>query len=99
MEKICSHSICTGCGVCVAQCPSQSISMCVDSGLGHVFPHINQATCIDCGLCEKKCPALHPPQGVKPIFAYAAWSKDEEDYKNQHKNLTCFNFPKDAFIN
>ena len=25
--------------------------------------------------------------------------KDEEDYKNQHKNLICFNFPKDAFIN
>ena len=27
------------------------------------------------------------------------YTKDEEDYKNQHKNLTCFNFPKDAFIN
>ena len=25
--------------------------------------------------------------------------KDEEDYKSQHKNLICFNFPKDAFIN
>ena len=27
------------------------------------------------------------------------YTKDEEDYKNQHINLTCFNFPKDAFIN
>ena len=25
--------------------------------------------------------------------------KDEEDYKSQHKNIICFNFPKDALIN
>lgn len=82
MEKICDYSNCTGCGLCVAQCPKHSISMEVHGSLGHLYPEIDQDTCIDCGLCVRKCPAIHAPKLEKPTVAYAAWSKNEEDYKS-----------------
>ena len=82
MEKVCEYNICTGCGLCAAQCPKNSISMEMLNSFGHLYPVINQDTCIDCGLCINKCPAIHAPKLEKPATAYAAWSKDEEDYKS-----------------
>ena len=82
MIDICRKEYCTGCGLCVSQCPKQCISLQVDAKFGHLYPHIEQTTCIDCGLCQKKCPANHAVDGIKPKVAYAAWSKDEEDYRS-----------------
>jgi len=81
MKNICDHSICTGCGLCAAQCPKNCISMTISGSLGHLFPKIDQNVCIDCGLCIKNCPALHPLEKKKADVSYAAWSKDEEDYR------------------
>ena len=53
----------------------------IDDSLGHLYPKINQDVCIDCGLCQKNCPALHPLEKKKANVSYAAWSKDEEDYR------------------
>ena len=53
----------------------------VDS-LGHLYPIINKEACIDCELCQKKCPVLNPVELNHPTAAYAAWSRDEEDYKS-----------------
>lgn len=80
MKEICSLDICTGCGLCVSQCPKQCISMYVGI-VGHLYPVIDQSKCISCGLCQKSCPSIHVPQKRKPVTAYAAWAKDFEDYK------------------
>lgn len=81
MKNVCSYDICTACGLCAAQCPKKCILMDIDDSLGHLYPIINQDACIDCGLCQKNCPALHPLELKKAETAYAAWSKDEEDYR------------------
>jgi len=41
---------CTGCGVCVDECPVDAISMEVDSAA------IDMAECIRCGVCHDICP-------------------------------------------
>ncbi len=79
MRKICDNKICTGCGLCAARCPKHCITM--KAGLlGHLFPEIDQNKCIDCGLCQKGCPSLSEIDCGYPQKAYAAWSKDAEDY-------------------
>ena len=55
--------------------------MSVHGSLEHLYPSIDSITCIDCGLCQKSCPALHPLEQKSPTMCYAAWSKDEVDYK------------------
>lgn len=82
MSAICNHRDCTGCGLCVASCPKKCISMEPDNRFGHLFPKVNQSACIDCGLCQKNCPVLHPVEQIDPLTVYAAWSKDEDDYKS-----------------
>ncbi len=82
MTKVCDYKDCTGCGVCAAQCPKKCISMESGNQFGHLFPKIDQSSCIDCGLCQKNCPALHPVERNSPFTAYAAWSKDDVDYKS-----------------
>lgn len=81
MKLICEKTQCTGCGLCAAKCPKHCISM-VEGELGHLYPFINQNLCIDCGLCQKVCPSQHNIKCSYPLTAYAAWSKDDEDYKS-----------------
>ena len=81
MKDICSEHICTGCGLCVTVCSKCAISF-RKGKLGHLFPIIDQTKCIDCGLCQKKCPAINTPNLYYPKKAYAAFSKDIEDYKS-----------------
>lgn len=79
MKLICDKKECTGCGLCAARCPKLCIDM-KPGLLGHLFPKIDQAKCIDCKLCQKSCPSLQEISAGYPKKAYAAWSKDEEDY-------------------
>lgn len=48
--------------------------------LEHLYPEIDQSKCIDCKLCQKGCPSLQDISSCYPKKAYAAWSKDEDDY-------------------
>ena len=41
---------CTGCGVCVDECPVDAISMKIEEAV------INMAECIRCGICHDVCP-------------------------------------------
>lgn len=79
MKVICDYKDCTGCGLCAARCPKQCIEM--EPGfLGHLYPEIDQDKCIDCKLCQKGCPSLQDIESSYPKKAFAAWSKDDEDY-------------------
>lgn len=79
MKLICDYKDCTGCGLCAARCPTQCIEM-KPGFLGHLYPEIDQDKCIDCKLCQKGCPSLQDIESSYPKKAFAAWSKDEEDY-------------------
>lgn len=41
---------CTGCGICINECPVNAISMKVSEA------EINMAECIRCGVCHDVCP-------------------------------------------
>ena len=82
MNNICDKAQCTGCGLCAARCPKHCITMRAIGKLGHVYPVIDQGSCIDCGLCRKGCPSLVEIECRYPQKAYAAWSKDGDDYKS-----------------
>ena len=79
MKVICDYKDCTGCGLCAARCPKQCIEM-KPGFLGHLYPEIDQDKCINCKLCQKGCPSLQDIESSYPKKAFAAWSKDEEDY-------------------
>lgn len=79
MKLICDKKGCTGCGLCAARCPKHCIEM-KPGFLGHLYPEIDQSKCIDCKLCQKGCPSLQEISSCYPKKAYAAWSKDEDDY-------------------
>lgn len=80
MKQICPPDKCNGCWACYNACPKQCIQMKVGKLL-HLYPVINQEKCIDCGLCQKVCPNNHPLPQNKPLHTYAAWAKDEQEYK------------------
>lgn len=40
---------CTGCETCVAECPSEAITMADEKAV------VNEETCIDCGVCVDAC--------------------------------------------
>ena len=82
MENICDYKICTGCGLCVSECPKRCISLVRRGSLGHLFTKIDSLICNDCGLCKKNCPAICGTKYNTIRTAYAAWSKDDEEYRN-----------------
>lgn len=81
MEVICDKIHCTGCGLCAALCPKHCITM-QAGNLGHLYPEIDQSVCVDCRLCKKNCPQLGDMEFRYPQKAYAAWAKDDDDYKS-----------------
>jgi formate hydrogenlyase subunit 6/NADH:ubiquinone oxidoreductase subunit I len=43
-------NLCSGCGICVEQCPADAIF------LDEVYADIKMDNCIHCGLCHESCP-------------------------------------------
>lgn len=80
MINVCPFDQCTSCAACANVCPRSCITMVADKHFGHYKPLINQSLCVDCGLCQKTCPQTNPVGLHHPITAFAAWSKDLDDY-------------------
>ena len=68
--------ICTGCGSCVAVCPSAAIQMQPDEH-GFLHPAVEAAACTDCGLCARKCPVSTPPQVSAHTEILTGYANDE----------------------
>ncbi len=51
---------CVGCGLCVAVCPKNCITMARDEE-GFSYPEIDIDVCINCGLCSKQCVGVQTP--------------------------------------
>ena len=99
MEIVCDYNICTGCGLCVAECPKQCISLTKRGHLDHFYPQIDTHICIDCGLCKKKCPAIRNVILKKAQIAFAAWSRDENDYVSSSSGGAGAVFSKHVILN
>lgn len=66
-----NRDLCTGCGMCVGQCPNRLIEIsdlkstvhvtCCNLSKGNFTRAVCSVGCISCGLCEKACPedAIH----------------------------------------
>lgn len=78
--KLASPDSCTGCGACMQSCAKGAISM-VEGKMGHLYPFINKDLCVGCGICELNCSILHPIETHPIMNAYAAWAKNEIEYK------------------
>lgn len=82
MKEICNIKQCTGCGLCASLCAKKSITMKSIDYFGHLYPVVDKDSCVDCGLCRKICPTLHIQPQNNPLQCFAAWSKDEDDYRS-----------------
>ena len=79
MEQVCDYSICTGCAACGSVCPKKCISF-IEGKKGHLYPKIDTSICIDCKKCKRTCPALKPNTGQLPQKAFAAFTRNQDDY-------------------
>lgn len=79
MNMICEENTCYGCGLCVAECPMNAISMRESEITGHFKPIINTEKCIDCGRCVEKCPYNQSIEFYENIRTFAAYRKNAEE--------------------
>jgi coenzyme F420 hydrogenase subunit beta len=56
IRKTVQDDLCTGCGACVAVCPTNAVRMIKHYPKGIYIPKINHKKCNLCGLCSKVCP-------------------------------------------
>lgn len=82
MKGICDIKDCTGCGLCASVCTQKCIKMTVRDKLGHLYPCIDSSLCTDCGKCRRLCPVLNKVPLVPASAAYAAWARDDNEYRS-----------------
>lgn len=83
VEKV-SQDVCTGCGLCQAICPHETLMLHYNKD-GFLVPIVCNDNCDGCNQCVEWCPTLRRP----PVFkrykdpkVYAAWSLDPEIRRN-----------------
>lgn len=67
---------CSGCGLCMVNCPTHAITMHEDKW-GFLVPVIKKDQCIHCGKCELECIENKLPIKQMPHICYAAVAKNE----------------------
>lgn len=81
-KNIIDNDLCTGCGVCMLECPKKCITMKMNDE-GFLYP-FKSDQCINCGICTNTCPRINP-KNVESNFkkqAYAALSRNTTIWKN-----------------
>jgi len=82
-----NYDNCTGCGLCVEECPQKILTLVPRTRVGSIVLCSNRSTvkasviktckvgCIKCELCVKSCPegAITMVNGI-PVTAYAKWT-------------------------
>ena len=70
---------CLGCQLCADICPTEAISLPIDSE-GKTVPTVDTLKCKNCGMCRSKCPAIRADYEDTVDSLYAAIS-----VRNKHK--------------
>lgn len=75
-------TLCTGCGVCAAVCPVQSITM-VKGAYDFLYPSIDETSCINCNKCDRFCYVQSEKTAVaKEPTVYIGYNKNETQRLN-----------------
>lgn len=56
IETVVRNELCTGCGTCVALCPTVAIEMAKNDSKGIYVPQLYHEKCNECGICYQACP-------------------------------------------
>lgn len=56
IEHVVENGLCTGCGTCVAMCPTSAISLTMNLSKGVYEPEVQKQLCNLCGMCTAICP-------------------------------------------
>ncbi len=67
---------CSGCALCVTQCPKKCIEMCQDPE-GFFYPIVNEKNCIQCGYCLHICNQKNCTKKPTGKDTYLGFHKDE----------------------
>ena len=89
-----SNSVCCGCGVCEAVCPTKAISM-KKNEYGFMVAYAEQSKCINCGMCDRRCPLIKSDsyKTFNPNY-YAVVSKDRVSLKDSASGGAFYVFAK-----
>ena len=56
ISQVVKNDLCTGCGTCIALCPTEAIKLTINEKKGIYVPELNEEKCNSCGICYKVCP-------------------------------------------
>lgn len=56
ISSVVKNDLCTGCGTCIALCPTEAIKLTINEKKGIYVPELNEEKCNSCGICYKVCP-------------------------------------------
>jgi len=81
VQEIVDAGYCSGCGVCGSICPTDAISINMNS-YGEFAPFVEESECSDCGMCLRVCPFSDISQNEDEI-AGRFYSTEEEIKHNE----------------